>query len=289
MISLCVKTNNLNSIQYLLNELRTIDLNDICFSSHQFKHYKNVIIHYNGESKNEFISKISSILSFLVIDNYEEDFLKRILLCNYFYFNSVERNQILDICFDLMADNLTENFNRKFKLLYNSFFEFLLSNKYLVLDGFLNFRVKDYMDLLDDIVNTATNHYIVEKEYLEFISLLKLYIRSRPNETDIVHLIYSNDESILLDSNKEIIQITGDFLNAKYLSDISFSSNDYTLNTLLSLLPKDIFVHLIDNYADEFINTLELVFEKRIHLCTNCDICEFYKSHIKTIPHNSDV
>lgn len=152
-----------------------------------------------------------------------------------------------------MADNLTENFNRKFKLLYNSFFEFLLSNKYLVLDGFLNFRIKDYMDILDDIVNTATNHYIVEKEYLEFISLLKLYIKSRPAETNIVHLIYSTNESILLDENKEIIQITGDFLNAKYLSDISFSSNDYTLNALLSLLPENIFIHLIDNYADEFI------------------------------------
>lgn len=74
MISLCIKTNNLDSIQYLLNELRTIDLNDICFSSRQFKHYKNVIIHYNGKSENDFISKISSILSFLVIDNYEEYF-----------------------------------------------------------------------------------------------------------------------------------------------------------------------------------------------------------------------
>ena len=282
MISLCIKTNNSDSIQYLLNELRTSTLNDVCFSQNSFRHYKNVIIHYKGNLKQEFISKISSILSFLVIDNYEEDFLKRILLCNYFYFNSVERNQILDICFDIMADGFTEIFNRKFKLLYNSFFEFLLSNKILILDGFLNFRVKDYMVLLDDIVNTATNHYIVEKEYLEFISLLKLYINSRSCETDTIHLIYSSNESILLDNNKEIIQVTGDFLNAKILSDISFSSNDYILNTLLTLLPKNIFIHLIDNYKDEFINTLELIFEKRIHICTNCDICEFYKSHIKT-------
>ena len=282
MISLCIKTNNLDSIQYLLNELRTSTLNDVCFSQNSFRHYKNVIIHYKANLKQEFISKISSILSFLVIDNYEEDFLKRILLCNYFYFNSVERNQILDICFDIMADDFTEIFNRKFKLLYNSFFEFLLSNKILILDGFLNFRVKDYMFLLDDIVNTATNHYIVEKEYLEFISLLKLYINSRSCETDTIHLIYSSTESILLDNNKEIIQITGDFLNAKILSDISFSSNDYILNTLLTLLPKNIFIHLIDNYKDEFINTLELIFEKRLHICTNCDICEFYKSHIKT-------
>ena len=41
--------------------------------------------------------------------------------------------------------------------------------------------------------------------------------------------------------------------NAKYLSDISFSSNDIALNSLLNLLPKKIYIHLVDNKIDEFI------------------------------------
>lgn len=52
---------------------------------------------------------------------------------------------------------------------------------------------------------------------------------------------------------------------------------NYTLNTLLTLLPQKIYIHLIDDYIDEFINTLKLIFEKRISYCHDCDICNIYK------------
>ena len=64
--------------------------------------------------------------------------------------------------------------------------------------------------------------------------------------------------------------------NAQYLSDISFSSNDYALNTLLTLLPRKIEIHLI-GYEDEFINTLKLIFGTKIFICTDCNICRTYK------------
>ena len=112
---------------------------------------------------------------------------------------------------------------------------------------------------------------------MEFISLLKLYINSQPSNANIVHLIYKKSESTLLDENKNLIINSDELFNAKYLSDISFSSNDYTLNTLLNILPKKIYIHLIDNNIDEFINTLQLIFENRISICLNCDICKMYK------------
>ena len=138
--------------------------------------------------------------------------------------------------------------------------------------------MKKYFEILDDVVNQAVNSFIVEKEYYEFISLLKLYINSQGNNCDIIHLIYSKNESLLLDENKNIINVSDDIFNAKYLSDITFSSNDYALNSLLNLLPKKLYIHLIDNYVDEFINTLRLIFENRVNLCTDCNICHLYKN-----------
>ena len=90
----------------------------------------------------------------------------------------------------------------------------------------------------------------------------------------------------MLDENKNIISPDKDIFKAKYLSDISFSANDYTLNSLLSLIPNKIYIHLIDNTVDEFIQTLELVFENRINLCTDCNICDMYKNVI--LKSNSD-
>lgn len=279
MKSLCIKTNNSDLLKYLLNELKELEIDDVCFSLRQFKHYKNIIIHYTGENETLFLEKISSILSLLVIDELEENFINKIILEYYFYFDCNERKDILNLCFDIMSNDFSDIFDKKFKLLYNVFYNFLLDNKSLYLQGFTNFRLKSYFKVLDDIVAEAVNCFVVEKEYLEFVSLLKLYINSQDSSCNLVHLIYTSneEESILLDENKEIINISHDNLNAKYLSDISFSANDYTLNTLLTLLPKEIYIHLIDDYIDDFINTLITIFENRVHLCTDCNICNLYR------------
>ena len=280
MNSLCIKTNNSNIISYLLNEFKYSNLNDIYFSENKFRYYRNVIIHYLGNDSPSFYSKISSILSFLVIDELEEDFLKNILLQNYFYFNSQEREKILSYCFDIFADDYSNNFDKKFQIIFSVFNSFIKNHKVLYLDGFIYFRLKSYFSVLDEVVNDAVNHFLVEKEYTEFISLLRLYINSQKSECNTVHIIYSNSESILLDENKDIISPNQEIFKAKFLSDISFSANDYTLNSLLSLIPNNIYIHLVDNTVDEFIQTLELVFENRVNLCTDCNICELYKNVI---------
>ena len=280
MKSLCIKTNNSNLLNYLLNEFKNIELDNVYFSENEFKIYKNIIIHYLGNNEPLFLSKLSSILCFLVIDELEEDLLKKLILQNYFYFDCLEREKILSLCFEIMADDFCELFDKKFKTLYDIFYDFLYNNNSIVLNGFINFRVKDYLLILDEIVNQAVNSFVIEQEYLEFISLLKLYINSQTSECEMVHIIFSSSESVLLDKNKNLIDIQDDIFKAKYLSDITFSSNDYILNSLLTLLPKKIYIHLIDDYVDEFINTLQLVFENRITLCTDCNICNLYKNKI---------
>lgn len=280
MKSLCIKTNNSNLIDYLLNELNYLKLDDICFVSKQFKHYNNIIIHYKGENNSLFIDKISTILSLLVIDELEEHFLNNILIENYFYFNFSERKEIIDICFDIMAENISFEYNKKFKILHKLFYDYLFNNHKLYLTGFTNFRLKPYLNILDDIVTEAVNSFVIEKEYLEFVSLLKLYINSQKSNCELIHIIYSDSNTILLDENKHIIDVSQNLLDTKILSDISFSTNDYTLNTLLTLLPKKIYIHLIDNYIDEFINTLQAIFESRVHICTDCNICKLYKKEI---------
>lgn len=277
MKSICIKTNNTNSIKYLLNELNNIDLEHICFSLRDFKHYKNIIIHHTDSNNNLFYKKISEILSFLVIDELEESLLKKLIIQNYFYFDLLERKEILNLCFDISANDFTYIFDKKFTIVSNCFYEYLIENKSIILEGFINFRLSDYMKILDDTVTESVNQYVVEKEYTEFISLLKLYINSQTSNCNLVHLIYLKNESILLDENKEIINISTDIFNVKYLSDITFSSNDYTLNSLLTLLPKKIYLHIVDCYSDEFITTLQSIFENRIEICKDCNICNLYK------------
>ena len=134
MKSLCIKTNDSDLLNYLLNELKNIDLKNICFSENEFKIYKNVIIHYSGNDVPLFLSKISSILCFLVIDELEETLLKRLVMQNYFYFDYTEREKILAICFDIMADDFSQLFDKKFKMLHDIFYQFLSTHKSIILN-----------------------------------------------------------------------------------------------------------------------------------------------------------
>lgn len=279
MKSICIKTNNENLLNYLLNELDYIDVKPVAISKNQFKNYKNIIIHYSGNDNKKFVHEVSCILSCLVIDELEESFLKMILLKNYFYFNSTEMKHILELCYEIFSDDFNTYFDKKHNLLIDSFENYLITNKSIILTGFINFRIKNYMTILEDVVDEAVNSFVVEKEYLEFISLLKMYVNSQNSNCDVVHLIYNKNNSTLLDKDKNQINVSDDIFKAKYLSDISFSSNDYALNTLLTLVPKKIHIHLIDNCIDEFIHTISLIFENRVEICTDCSICKIYKNN----------
>ena len=236
--------------------------------------------------KDEYIDKFNNIVTTLIVDTirtfFEERILKRIINVNYFYFDESERNIIYDDCNEFLKQDDVEINETIFKQIKN----YIKENKNIVLEGVVNFRINDYVKILDNIVDMAVNKYIIEKEYKEFINLLKIYVNTTGTKADIMHLIYTNGESILLDKDKNIVQIDKNISNTKYLSDISFSSNDIALNTLLSILPKKLIIHIIDK-EDEFINTLKLIFDDRIEICKACNICKTFNIKNKFFKLNS--
>lgn len=270
MKSICIKTNNSHILNYLQEQLNFINIDNILFSKNKFKYYNNIIVHYKGNDDSTFLDDISSILSFLVIYQFEDNILKNLIFHNYFYFSSLERKKILEICYELMEQN-SNYLKEKYVILFEIFRKYLTSNKSIIITGFVNFRLKKYTNILEKTVDEAVNTFILEKEYSEFISLLRLYVNTQGFSFEPLHLVYSKEDALLLDKNKNIIDTTSDIFDAKFLSDISFSKNDYILNALLTLLPQKIYIHLVNNYTDEFINTIKLVFEDRIILCTESE------------------
>lgn len=275
--SFCIKTNNKKIVNYLLTEFQNIELEDIYISNLSFKLYNNFIVHYKGKDLDTFYKIFSDIFSTTILNFYEHYIIEHLINCNYFYFNDIEKKEILDIAKNYLLDNDLSEVNIRKDSIKISCIEYFSNNKSVILDGFVNFRINEYIKIIDYIVDLSVNKFIIDREYSEFIDLLKCYINSRDCNFSLVHLIYRTQESTLLDESKNIISLDDSILNNKYLSDISFSSNDYTLNTLLTLLPKKIYIHLIDSVEDEFINTLKLIFGNRISICNDCNICKFYK------------
>ena len=272
MKSFCFKTYNTQVLNYLLNRIQEIDFENLIYSQNQFKIYKNITIHYRGNNNNKFYNFLTELIGEVVIEFYEEKILKQLINYNYFYFDEYEKNKILENCMQLIEPEMYNT-----KLLDNkNIKEYVKENKAMILDGFVYFRLRAYLEYLDEVVDSGVNQFVIEKEYREFISLLRVYVESKVPEYNLLHLIYINGESILLDEKRNIVSVSENIYNAKYLLDISFSSNDFALNTLLCLLPRRVEIHLIDD-EDEFINTLKLIFEGRVTICKDCDICKTYK------------
>ena len=280
MKTVCIKTNNSRAIDYLLKNLKELNLDDVYFSCHKFKVFNNVFIHYRGNNIEVFLSYICNILSSLILDVFEDIILKKLLTHEYFYFDSIEKKHILENIQEIFLDS-GDTSNDREDILFDTFYDFLENNNKLYLKGFMTFRQKKYTQELEKTIDSAVNQYLIEKEYAEFVSLLKMYVNSEGSKCDFVHLFYNNDEPILLDSKKNVINTDINLMNTKYLSDINFSSCDMILNTLLNIIPKKIYIHLVTDEVDEFISTLKLIFEDRVHICRDCAICSIYKRKIQ--------
>ena len=282
MSSLCIKTNNEDILSYLQNEFSEFNMLNVFYSRHEFKSYNNIIIHYTGIDNELFYTKLATLLSYVVVDYFEKEIVKNILYSNYFYFDNSEIKKILALCTENLCDDDEFSFQNRQLILFDAFYEYITTHHSIILSGFINFRLKSYRNLLENLVDFSVNEFIIEREYLEFISLLRLYINSHSSNFNAVHLISLEDGTFLLDENMNIIDIDKNALNAKYLSDVTFSDNDYILNTLLNILPNKIYLHPVFPLNNlDFINTLQLIFEKRIEICNDCNICHLYKNIIK--------
>ncbi len=257
------------------------DLENIFLYSNSKKDLLDKNIKIEKNSDNIVFSNINSISNFslwisnLIIDLFEKKIISNIIQKKYYYFDSNEQHEIEDISTIFLNDNS----HSKKELIFISVNDFLKSNYSMNLDGFIRFRLKDYIEVLEYLVDLSANNFIINREYNKFIDLLIEYINNEPPKIELVHLVYLNQESILLDKMQNIIPINNAIFDAKFLSDITFSSNDYALNTLLNLLPNKLYVHILDK-EDEFIKTLKMIFKNRLYICCNCDICNYYHQTI---------
>lgn len=159
MKSICLKTNNEEVIKFIIKNLEK-NFEDIVISSNKFKIFKNVIVHYKGDNEKSFLIKISELISQIIEIFYEEKILDKIIDENYFYFEDFEKEVILKICEKIIELQET-NLAYKKEILKGLVYEYFLDNKIMILDGFINFRTKPYLEVLDYVVDTSVTNYVI--------------------------------------------------------------------------------------------------------------------------------
>ncbi|KUK10690.1 MAG: Sporulation protein YtxC [Clostridia bacterium 41_269] len=115
---------------------------------------------------------------------------------------------------------------------------------------------------------------MLEKEYDDFIDLLKYFVNmQKPQIKKVNVILYRSGKFKILDS--EYRKIDNDSLECLILD---FAENDLTnedllISALITIAPEEIKMHLPDYVSFSFIETVKKIFNNRVEICSGCPNC----------------
>lgn len=157
--------------------------------------------------------------------------------------------------------------------------------------GFLDFRSKDLNKDIISMVEKIVEKYMIEKEYNEFINLLKYFVEVQDCKLERVDLFIgkSGDDYTLKDDegNDMMESLLNDLCENKTMGEIS--KDDLIISGLITTCPHKIVIHSSERCKNkELIKTIHNVFESRVEYCTGCNECNILNGFIK-IPVDNNI
>ncbi|MBO8126852.1 MAG: putative sporulation protein YtxC [Firmicutes bacterium] len=236
----------------------------------------------NLNSRAVFRYYIAKVLSEVIANDLPLTEIPRIIRSNYSHFTEVEKNEIISRAIDLyksdwLQGNLYRVVKRKNQII-TSLLEYLNLNDEVVLEGFLRFRLKEFCEELSAYVDKAVDSYMIDREYEEFVSLLRYFVEIQEPKMGEAHIVVrSNGLFRILDSHKEVV-IT-EYLEG-FVVDLVQNQVEYEdllLSALITLVPTKVIVHL--DPKSKVAKTISQVFAGRSEACPywggSCPLCNY--------------
>ena len=217
-----------------------------------------------------FVQQLSQVLADYLMTAYDGMLLNRITKKNYGYLRPDERRDIILIAQKKIRESEQDFFDtiirmRRKNMVIKKLSDFLDQNNHIILEGFVTFRMQEYVDELEEVVDWAVRQYLIEKEYQEFIKLLTCFVQMQKPKFICVHVIAEKDSSFsIYDQNMERI-------SDQWISDLSedydgiIKEEDLLISFLISAAPKQIIIHNIAEIKNkELLDTITQVFSGRV-------------------------
>lgn len=218
-----------------------------------------------------FVEQLSEVLADYLISAYDGMLLNRIARKNYGYLKPDERREVILIAQKKIKDNSQSIFDtviriRRKNLVSRKLADFLNQSDYIILEGFVTFRMQEYVKELEEIMDWAVRQYLIEKEYQEFIKLLTCFVQMQKPKFRCVHIIAEKDAGFsIYDENMERI-------SEQWMADLAgehadgiIREEDLLISFLISAAPRQIIMHNISDIRNkELVDTIMQVFSGRV-------------------------
>lgn len=225
-----------------------------------------------------WFSLASMALSEFMIREKEADWLERLIRREFDYDSPEDIRTIRHFCTQVLEDSEANGGRegkwsvRKQKIA-EEVHAYLTDNRFMIVDGFVRFRLQAYMDALREVVEYAVDEFILDRQYQEFIALLKYFVHVQETKIPLVHLIHKgNYDFVLLDERLKPIetrQMEG-FVLEMIEQDLNYE--DMIISTLITVSPGHLCIHTPESET-QVIKTIAQIFEGRTEICNQCAVC----------------
>lgn len=224
---------------------------------------------------------VANALSDLIVEKWEQDLIRKIIKGTYYYFSGDEQEIITRYagrnvagCSNAVDSRQAYLGNRKAQVLHR-LRDYLDSADELVVEGFVTFRLRDYIEELEDAVDRAVDDFLMEREYREFVRLLKYFVDVQEPRMDHVHVLLRPGGSF------KLVDDEGSTIKSEYLEEFVVEMvesevhyDDLLISALITLAPRAVTLHIQGTMdRDESVETIQAVFGERVTLCKDCPVC----------------
>ncbi len=210
-----------------------------------------------------------------ILERYEPIYIEKAINGYFPNLTKTERKQILSIALNEVSKEDIKGFiyyKKRLDLIKKELKTYLKDAKSIFIEGFINFRLKDYLKELDGICQRAGEKFLFDKEFDEFCKLLSFFVSVSEKKEPLVHIISDNEGPHLLDSKKTDITEKYFSMSPDIFDEFMMSDFDIVLSALIEASPEKIVLHTL--FSDElFVNTIEKVFSGRVYRCLGCNMC----------------
>jgi len=271
----------------LEDKLKCLDVEDVRINLHRKDLKKTSLLLCKLECGNDIYTQkkwrlvAANIIAGAVAENilgfWEHHIVGKIIYENYFYLNDEDLPVIKkSVLQRLKKDNNNHNYYKNKilheNLMYFRLVDFLSENNYLDMEGFISFRLKNYVGMLNDMVDEAVEEYLLEREYIEFVDLLRSLTGLNEIKKEEVHVVFKTESSVeLLD--EKFLPIRCDYLDNYFsgiLNEDEIIYDDLLVCVLIAISPKRIVLHYKSEMHPAVLHTLKKVFPARVKECTDC-------------------
>ncbi len=229
-------------------------------------------IRKNGRKYLVVMNHLSDILAEYILKSYENNILEKIIARTCGGLSKSDRDEIYRIaCIRLYTHyegNIGNLIESRRKLISAKIAEYLRSADKITLEGFVTFRLGDYVKNLEIEVERSIRQFFIERQYEEYINLLTTFVKMQVPKVPELHVFVQSNGSYKVEGTKPF-EIPEDVINGFGIqrSNPVIEDDDFMIGFLLTCAPVRIFIHNSVLFRNkELLNTIRIVFSECVLL-----------------------